>query len=109
MKAAPDKACTKCGAVKPRTAFYENGRVNGRAHCKDCTNAMRNALRRKQRAEKTPLSLEAEKERQRAYYRRRRALEKLRAGTFVGDGPCWCCRAPAVGSSPFRLCLFCGG
>ena len=104
-----EKACTACLKVHPRSHFYDNGRPGGRSHCKDCTNAERAMARRRQQVEKTPLSAEAEKERQRLGYRRRRDIQKLKAGKFVGDGPCWCCRSQAIGETPYRLCVICGG
>jgi hypothetical protein len=104
-----EKACTSCLKVRPRSDFYDNGRPNGRSHCKDCTNAERAVVRRRQQVEKTPLNAEAEKERKRLRYRRRREIQKLKAGKFIGDGPCWCCRSQATGETPYRLCVICGG
>jgi len=109
MMAVQEKVCTKCRVLKPRSEFYDSSRVNGGSHCKVCVLATQRASRSKKAIEAPALSIEAEKERKRVYYRRRRALAKLKAGVFRGDGPCWCCRAQAIGETEFRLCFACGG
>ena len=109
MAKLKEKTCTSCRQVRPRAWFHENGRPNGRSHCKTCANAKRAAQRRKQKAETPRLTAEAKKERERLRCRRRRVIKKLRAGTYKADGPCWCCRNQAIGDTPYRLCVICGG
>lgn len=101
------KACTTCLTEKPPDGFPWNGRGGRRPVCRVCTNAERaryKALHAKPTRTKQAV-LDAKKE----YYRRRRAIERLRSGKFVGDGPCWCCRNQAVGETPYRLCIVCLG
>ena len=101
------KACTRCKADKPLDGFPWSGRGTRRPVCRVCTNADRarhKVLHVKPKSTKQAV-LDAKKE----YYRRRRAIEKLRSGKFVGDGPCWVCRNQAVGETPYRLCIVCLG
>lgn len=101
------KACTRCKEEKLLDGFPWSGRGTRRPVCRVCTNADRarhKVLHVKPKATKQAV-LDAKKE----YYRRRRAIEKLRSGKFVGDGPCWVCRNQAVGETPYRLCIVCLG
>ena len=101
------KACTRCKADKPLDGFPWSRRGTRRPVCRVCTNADRarhKVLHVKPKSTKQAV-LDAKKE----YYRRRRAIEKLRSGKFVGDGPCWVCRNQAVGETPYRLCIVCLG
>ena len=101
------KACTTCLTEKPPDGFPWNGRGGRRPVCRVCTNAER--ARYKSLKAKPVTTKQAVLDAKKEYYRRRRAIEKLRSGKFKGDGPCWCCRNQAVGETPYRLCIVCLG
>ena len=93
--------------MKPLTDYRDNGRGGPRAQCRDCGNVDR--ARYKSLKAKPVTTKQAVLDAKREYYRRRRAIEKLRSGKFVGDGPCWVCRNQAVGETLYRLCIVCLG
>lgn len=101
------KVCTTCRVMKPLTDYRDNKRGGPRAQCRDCGNVDR--ARYKSLKAKPVTTKQAVLDAKKEYYRRRRAIEKLRSGKVKGDGPCWVCRNQAMGSTPYRLCAICAG
>ena len=99
--------CRTCGENKPIEAFSFASRGGMRPDCRKCVRASQKPIVRKKRVVPAAEAAAAKAQkilRKRAESTRRR----LNAGGWMrGDGPCWCCRLPAFGSTEFRLCIMC--